>query len=88
MPYMTVHVEPAERALFMRKYSVPFQGLSYYFGSSSQQWFRMEQNIGRLSLVGTTIQTASNLPKHLMVDEKLTTIKSEKASRLLWPRTV
>lgn len=79
MPYMTAHVVPCERALFMRKYSVPFQGLCHSFGSYSQKWFRMEQNIGRNSLVGTTFQKASDLPKHLIADEKHTWIKGQKA---------
>ena len=79
MPYMTDHVKTVERALFLRKYSVSFQGLSYSFGSYAQKWFRMEQNIGRNSLVGTTLQKASNLPEHLIADEKHTWIKGEKA---------
>ena len=50
MPYMTAYVETVERALFLRKYSVSFEGISYSFGDYAQKWFRMEQNLGRNNL--------------------------------------
>lgn len=33
-------------------------------------WFRMEQSLGRNSIVGTTIKQPQYLPKHLVADEK------------------
>jgi hypothetical protein len=39
----------------------------------------MEQNIRRLSLIRTTVQKASDLPKHLVADEKHTWIQGQKA---------
>ena len=37
-------------------------------------WYRLERALGRFSLVGTTIQVAQDLPRHLGADEKHTTL--------------
>jgi hypothetical protein len=36
-------------------------------------WHRLEHSLGRFSLVGTTVQAAERLPRHLVADEKHTT---------------
>jgi hypothetical protein len=36
-------------------------------------WHRLERSLGRFSLVGTTVQAAESLPRHLVADEKHTT---------------
>jgi hypothetical protein len=36
-------------------------------------WYRLERSLGRFSLVGTTVQAAEHLPRHLVADEKHTT---------------
>ena len=36
-------------------------------------WYRLERSLGRFSLVGTTVQAAQRLPRHLAADEKHTT---------------
>ena len=41
-------------------------------------WHRLECPLGRSSLVGTTIQAAGGLPRHLAADEKHTTLAGEK----------
>jgi hypothetical protein len=41
-------------------------------------WYRLERSLGRFSLVGTTVQTAERLPRHLVADEKHTTSGGEK----------
>ena len=41
-------------------------------------WHRLECSLGRSSLVGTTIQAAGGLPRHLVADEKHTTLAGEK----------
>jgi hypothetical protein len=41
-------------------------------------WHRLECSLGRFSLVGTTIQAAERLPRHLVADEKHTTLAGEK----------
>jgi len=79
MPYMTGMTEDVELLLFLRKYNVPFQALSYVFGANAMKWFRIEPNLGKNSLVKTTIKDAENLPRHVVADEKHTWIKGEKA---------
>lgn len=63
----------------MRKYSVPFHALSYSFGGSAHAGFRIEQSLGQNRFKGTTVRQCSNLPEHVVGDEKHTRIKGEKA---------
>ena len=41
-------------------------------------WHRLERSLGRFSLVGTTVQAAERLPRHLVADEKHTTLGGKK----------
>jgi hypothetical protein len=41
-------------------------------------WHRLECSLGRSSLVGTTVTAAERLPRHLVADEKHTTMAGEK----------
>jgi hypothetical protein len=41
-------------------------------------WYRLECALGRFSLVGTTVQAADHLPRHLVADEKHTTLAGKK----------
>jgi hypothetical protein len=41
-------------------------------------WHRLECSLGRSSLVGTTVKAAERLPRHLVADEKHTTMAGEK----------
>ncbi|HMB06384.1 MAG TPA: hypothetical protein VKP69_21955 [Isosphaeraceae bacterium] len=41
-------------------------------------WHRLERSVGRFSLVGTTVQAAERLPRHLVADEKHTTLGGQK----------
>ena len=43
-------------------------------------WYRLERSLGRFSLVGTTVQAAQRLPRHLVADEKHTTLAGKEAS--------
>ncbi|MBF0234359.1 MAG: hypothetical protein HQK65_15165, partial [Desulfamplus sp.] len=78
MPYLTGYVKDIENALFLRKFEVPFWGLSYVFGKNAMYWYRIEQTLGRNSLVGTTVQNAEKLPQDISADEKHTWILGEK----------
>jgi hypothetical protein len=79
MPYMTGMTDETEKALFLRKFSVPFWALAYVFGRDPVYWQRMEQSAGRNSIVGTTVREPERLPEHLIADEKHTRIGGEKA---------
>src|SRR5439155_5369956 len=63
---------------FLRKFAVPFWALSEVFGRDPMYWHRLECSLGRSSLVGTTVQAAESLPRHLVADEKHTTLAGKK----------
>jgi len=78
MPYLTGITDEVEKAIFMRKFNVPFWALSYVFGKDPMYWYRIEQSIGRNSIVGTTIRNPDDIPEHLGADEKHTRILGDK----------
>jgi len=79
MPYMTGMTDDVEKALFLRKFSVPFWAVAYVFGRDPMHWQRMEQSLGRNSIVGTTVRDPDRLPGHVVADEKHTRIRGGKA---------
>jgi hypothetical protein len=68
MPYMTARTDEVEGPLFLRKFGVPFWALAHVFGRDPMSWYRLECGLGRFSVVGTTVRTAT-VPKHLLADE-------------------
>ena len=78
MPYNTGVVEEIEKPLFLRKFNVPFWALSYVFGKYPMYWYRLEQSLGRNSIVGTTVRNPDDIPEHLAADEKHTRILGDK----------
>ena len=68
MPYMPARTADVEGPLFLRKFGVPFWALARVFGGDPMFWYRMECGLGRFSVVGTTVRTAT-LPEHLLADE-------------------
>lgn len=80
LPYMTGYTDEVEKALFLyEKFGVPFWGLTYVFGRNDMYWYRLTQNLGRNSIVGTTIKEPAKLPEHLLADEKHTDLNGQKA---------
>jgi hypothetical protein len=78
MPYHSALSDDVEKALFLRKFDVPFWALSYIFGKNAMFWFRVEQSLGRNSIVGTTIKDPALLPENLAADEKHSKRKGDK----------
>ncbi len=78
LPYMTGYVADVEPALFLRRFGVPFWGLTYVFGRNDMYWQRVVAQLGRYDLVGTTVKEAERLPNHLLADEKFTTLNGER----------
>lgn len=70
MPYMIGRTEAVEKPLFLRRWGVPFEALSYVFGRPPMYWYRAYVSLGRPSLVGTTLKAAAQLPDHILADEK------------------
>jgi hypothetical protein len=80
LPYMTGYTDEVEKALFLyEKFGAPFWGLTYVFGRNDMYWYRLTQNLGRNSIVGTTIKEPDKLPAHLLADEKHTDLNGQKA---------
>jgi hypothetical protein len=69
---MTALTEDVEKALFLRRFNVPYWGLTYAFGRDNMFWYRQEQAVGRFNIVGTTVKSSENLPQDLLADEKHT----------------
>ncbi|RMD60326.1 hypothetical protein D6833_09910 [Candidatus Parcubacteria bacterium] len=72
MPYMVGKTDDVEKALYLRRFGVPFEALAYVFGRDAMYWYRLTVSLGRNSLVGTTLKSADALPAHLVADEKHT----------------
>jgi hypothetical protein len=79
MPYMTGYADDVEKALFLRKFAVPYWALTYVFGRNDMYWERLELSIGRNSIVGTTVKQPDKLPQDVLADEKHTRLNGEKA---------
>jgi hypothetical protein len=79
MPYMTGYTDEVEKALFLRRFGVPFWALTYLFGHNDRYWERMVAHLGRADIVGTTLKDPNQLPEHVLADEKHSRLNGEKA---------
>ena len=70
MPYMIGRIQEVEKALYYRRWGVPFDALAYGFGRDPMYWYRAYVSLGRCSVVGTTIKDPDQLPEHVVADEK------------------
>ena len=77
MPYFVGFTDEVEKALFLRRFDVPFWGLTYVFGRDDQYWYRLENQFGRYNLVQTVVKDPEKLPRHLLADEKVTWLNGE-----------
>ena len=78
MPYLVGYTDAVEKALFLRRFDVPFWALTYVFGRDDSYWYRMENHFGRYNLVQTLVKDPEKLPHHLLADEKITWLNGEK----------
>lgn len=70
LPYLSGETDEVEKALFLRRFGVPFWGLTYVFGRNDQYWYRLVTQLGRYDIVTTTVKEAAAMPQHLLADEK------------------
>jgi hypothetical protein len=77
MPYMTGYTEEIAKALYLRKYGVPYEGLVYVFGKDEKYWYRIETQFGRKNIVATTIKTVE-IPTDVLADEHHSWINGDK----------
>ena len=78
LPYLVAKTDDIEKALYLRRWGVPFEALSYVFGRDAMFYYRAWVSMGRNSLVGTTVKSVALLPKDILADEKHTWIEGEK----------
>jgi hypothetical protein len=77
MPYMTCDTATAEHILFLRKWT-PVWALAHAFHTDVMFIHRLTLQMGRYSIVGTTVKQPKALPNDVGADEKHTTISGEK----------
>jgi hypothetical protein len=65
MPYMSGTTEKLDLPLFLYSLGVPYWALTRVFGHNDMYWHRHIERLGRNSIVGTTVQSAATLPRHL-----------------------
>ena len=70
MPYMTGRTQDVDHALFLRRFHVPCWAIAHVFGRDARYWYRLEQGLGRFSLVGTTVKSPEYFPQDLVADAK------------------
>ena len=89
MPYMVGRTQEVEKALFLRKFNVPYWGLEVVFERSSNYFWRIERRMGRTSIAGslaakrpanaTGDESGCALPEDIACDEKHAKYLGEKA---------
>jgi hypothetical protein len=78
MPYMTGFTTDIEKALFLRRFGVPFWALTHVFGRNDAYWYRLTTTFGRYEIVTTVVKDPECLPDDLLADEKHTHFNGEK----------
>lgn len=78
LPYQVARTDDVEKAIYLRRWDVPFEALAYVFGRDPMYWSRLITALGRPSLLGTTIKAPEKLPADLVSDEKHTWLNGEK----------
>ncbi len=85
LPYCTALTDEVEKALYLLHFGVPLSALVYVFGRDEMFWYRLFLQLGRPSLVGTTLKAKERLPHHLVADEKQSWVRGAK---VFMPTTV
>jgi hypothetical protein len=78
MPYMTGRTQEVDDALFLMRFNVPCWAIAHVFGRDAMYGYRLEQGLGRFSIVGTTVKSPECLPKDLVADEKHSWLKGQR----------
>lgn len=78
LPYLSARGEKVDKALFLMRFHVPCWAIAYVFGRDAMYWYRLQQGLGRFSVVGTTVKTSVDLPCDLVGDEKHSRLAGEK----------
>jgi hypothetical protein len=65
LPAMTGRPHEVAQARFWRRWPVPCGAMAHGLGREALAWDRLEPGVGRVRLVGTTVQNPERLPKDL-----------------------
>jgi hypothetical protein len=71
-------VAEVEKAMLLMRFQVPCRALAQVFGRDALFWYRLEQRLGRFSVVGTTVKAPERLPQDLVADEQHSRLDGEK----------
>jgi hypothetical protein len=80
MPYRSGRGDAVEKALFFMRFHVPCWAMASVFGRDAMYWYRLQQGLGRFSLVGPTVKAAEHFPQDLVADEKPSWLKGQRVS--------
>ena len=67
--YMNARTEDLDGPLLLLSIGVPLWVVCRIFGRDEMYWYRQLEQLGRNSLVGTTVQVSQEMPVHLAADE-------------------
>jgi hypothetical protein len=67
MPSMRGRTAEVDKALLLMRFHVPCWAIAHVFGRDAMYGYRLEQGLGRFSVVGTTVKSPERLPKDLDV---------------------
>jgi hypothetical protein len=79
-PYLAGRTAEVEKALFLMRFHGPCWALADVFGRDAMSWYRLEQALGRCSVVGTTVQAAERWAQDWVADEKHSRLAGDKIS--------
>jgi hypothetical protein len=79
LPYCCGTIDDVDKGLLLLSYGVPYHVVRYCCGRNAMYWYRLEQSLGRNSLVGTTVRDPRALPPHLAADEHHARLRGEDA---------
>jgi hypothetical protein len=80
LPYCVARTDEVDKALYLRLWGVPFAALAHVFGRNAMFWYRAWIALGRANLVGATVKSEAAMPRHLIVDEKITWVNGQEVS--------
>ena len=78
MPDRTGRTQEIDDALFLMRFHVPCWAIAHVFGRDEMYGYRLEQGLGRFSIVGTTVKNPEHLPQDLVADEKHSGLKGQR----------
>jgi len=78
MLYLSGSSDYISKGLLLRRYAVPYEVIAEVIGRHAGFWERAEQQLGRVSIVGSLYKTKP-ISEHLVADEKVTSINGKEA---------